>query len=102
MEQGQVRLEDRLDTAADLVRRHQTVAVMDVWRALLNARELWYPIVLQLHRFMVAASQVSVIMGGVVRPLIFLFGIRGVASSSAGLTLVLMLILLCFLVLQIS
>ena len=65
MKQGRVRLEDRLgniepDAAADLGRRHQTEVVMDVRRALLNARELWYLIVLQLHRFIVAVSRVSV------------------------------------------
>ena len=41
-------------------RRHQPEEVLDVRRALRNARELWYPIVLQLHRFMVAISWVSV------------------------------------------
>ena len=65
VEQGRVRLEDRLgnleaDTPADLGRRHQLEEVMDVQRALLNAREFWYPIVLQLHRFMVVISWVSV------------------------------------------
>ena len=33
---------------------------MDVRRALLNARDYWYPILLQLHRFMVAVSRVVV------------------------------------------
>ena len=59
VEQGRVRLEDRLgnekaDAAADLGRRHQLEQVMDVRRALLNASDSWYPIILQLHRFMVA------------------------------------------------
>ena len=44
VEQGRVRLEDRLgnqkaDAAADLGRRHQLEQVMDVRRALLNASE---------------------------------------------------------------
>ena len=65
VEQGPVRLEDRLgnieaDTASDLERPHQPEEVMDVRRAVLNARELWYPIILQLHRYMVAVSRVSV------------------------------------------
>ena len=54
VDQGRVRLEDQLgnaeaDTAADLGRRHQSEAVMDVRRALLNAREFWYPNMLQLR-----------------------------------------------------
>ena len=62
---GQVRLEDRLgnmeaDAAADLGRRHQEEEKMDARRALLNARDFWYPIVCQLHRFMVAVSRVTV------------------------------------------
>ena len=38
-------------------RRHQSESVMDPGRALLNH---WYPIILQLHRFMVAVSGVAV------------------------------------------
>ena len=30
------------DTAADLGRRHQSEAVVDARRALINAREFWY------------------------------------------------------------
>ena len=33
---------------------------MDVRRALVNSRELWYPIMQQLHRFMIAISLVTV------------------------------------------
>ena len=33
---------------------------MDTWRALLNARDHWYPIMLQLHRFTIAVSRVAV------------------------------------------
>ena len=65
VEQGRVREEDKVgnaeaDTAAVSGRRHQSEAVWDARRALLNARELWYPITLQLHRFMAAVSRVSV------------------------------------------
>ena len=65
VEQGGVRPEDKFanadaDTAADVGRRHQTEEVMDVRRALVNARSFWYPIMLQLHRFMIAVSRVSV------------------------------------------
>ena len=51
---------NEVDTAADLSRRHQSEEVLDARRTLLNARELWYPILLQLYRFMVAVSRVSV------------------------------------------
>ena len=65
VEQGRVREEDKLgnaeaDNAADLGRRQQSEVVMDARRALLNAWEYWYSIILQLHRFMVAVSPVSV------------------------------------------
>ena len=46
--------------AADLGRRHQTEAVMDARRALVDARELWYTFMQQLHRFMIAVFRVSV------------------------------------------
>ena len=49
------------DAAADLETRHQPEeVVMDVRRALLSARELGYPIVLQLHWYMVAVSRGAV------------------------------------------
>ena len=65
VDQGRVRAENRLgnieaDTAADQGRRHQTKDVMEVRRALLNPREHWLPVMLQLHRYMVAVSWVSV------------------------------------------
>ena len=52
VEQGLVRFEDRVGnseayTAADLGRRHQSDT------AIAARRELWHPVVLQLHRFMV-------------------------------------------------
>ena len=65
VDQGRVRLEDRLgnaeaDTAADLGRRRQSELAMDTRRALLNAGNLWCPVILQLHRYMVAVSGVAV------------------------------------------
>ena len=59
VEQGRVRLADELgdaeaDAAADLGRRHQSELIMDARRILLKVRTHWYPIILQLHRFMVA------------------------------------------------
>ena len=58
VEQGRVRLEDKLgyaeaDAAADLGWRHQSELLIDARRSLLNARNHWYPIILQLHRFMI-------------------------------------------------
>ena len=47
------------DTAADLGRRHQSEAI-DARRRLLQARSHWYPIMLDLHRFMIAVARVSV------------------------------------------
>ena len=63
VEQGRVREEDRLgnaEAAANLGRRLQSEVVMDAGRSLLNAWEQWYPFILQLHRFTVAVSWVSV------------------------------------------
>ena len=48
------------DTAADLGRRHQTEVLIDARRRLLQARGYWYPIMVDLHRFMVAIARVSV------------------------------------------
>ena len=48
------------DTAADLGRRHQSEVLIDARRRLLKARSLWYPIMLDLHRFMIAVARVSV------------------------------------------
>ena len=65
VEQGRVRLEDWLGNAeaaaaADLGRRHQSELLMDAWRILLTVRNHWYPIILQLHRFMIAVARVAV------------------------------------------
>ena len=48
------------DTAADLGRRHQSEVLIDARRRLLKARIYWYPILLDLHRFMIAVARVSV------------------------------------------
>ena len=65
VQQGRVRLIDQqvnseADTAADLGRRHQSVFFIDARRRLLKARSYWYPIMLDLHRFMIAVAWVSV------------------------------------------
>ena len=65
VQQGRVRLEDQVgnseaDTAADLGRRHQSEVLIDARRRLLKARSYWYPIMLDLHRFMIAVAGVSV------------------------------------------
>ena len=48
------------DTAADIGRRHQSEILIDARRRLLMARSHWYPIMLDLHRFMIAVARVSV------------------------------------------
>ena len=65
VQHGRVRLLDQqgnveADTAADLGRRHQTEVLIDARRRLLQARGYWYPIMVDLHRFMVAIARVSV------------------------------------------
>ena len=65
VQHGRVRLLDRLgnveaDIAADLGRRHQTELLIDARRKLLQARTYWYPIMTDLHRFMIAIARVSV------------------------------------------
>ena len=47
-------------TAADLGRRHQSEVLIDAGRRLLKARSYSYPIVLELHRFMIAVAWVTV------------------------------------------
>ena len=58
-------MEDQLgnseaDTAADLGRRHQSEILINARRRLLKARSYWYPIMTDLHRFMIAIARVSV------------------------------------------
>ena len=65
VQHGRVRLIDQqgnveADIAADLGRRHQTEVLVDAGRRLLQARSYWYPIVTDLHRFMIAIARVSV------------------------------------------
>ena len=48
------------DAAADLGRRHQSEILMNARRRLLKVRNHWYPIMLQLHRFMIAVARVIV------------------------------------------
>ena len=65
VQQGRVRLVDKqgnaeADVAADLGRRHQAEVLIDARRKLLAARSHWYPIMLDLHRFMIAIARVSV------------------------------------------
>ena len=65
VQQGRVTLEDQLgnaeaDDAADLGRRHQSEVLIDSWRRLLKVRGHWYPIVLLLHRLMIAVAGVTV------------------------------------------
>ena len=65
VQQGRVRLVDQqgnaeADTAADLSRRHQSEVLIDARRRLLGARRHWYPIMTDLHRFMIAIAGASV------------------------------------------
>ena len=45
-------------------RRHQSEVLIDARRRLRQARSHWYPIMSDLHRFMVAFAWVSVNHGG--------------------------------------
>ena len=47
------------DNAADLGRRHQSEILIDARRRLLGTRGHWYPIMTDLHRFMIAIARVS-------------------------------------------
>ena len=65
VQQGRVRLVDQqgnaeADAAADSGRRHHSEVLIDARRRLLTARCHWYPIMLDLHRFMIAVARVSV------------------------------------------
>ena len=65
VQHGHVRLVDQqgnleADVAADLGRRHQTEMLIDARRRLLQARSYWYPVMTDLHRFMIAVARVSV------------------------------------------
>ena len=65
VQQGRARLVDQLrnakaDAAADLGGRNQSEVLIDARRRLLSVRSYWYPIMLQLHRFMNAVAGVTV------------------------------------------
>ena len=65
VQHGRVRLTDQqgnveADIAADLGRRHQSEILINARRRLLQARSYWYPIMTDLHRFMIAIARVSV------------------------------------------
>ena len=62
---GDVRLEDLVgnngaDAAADLERLRQQDDVITARRDLLRVRRFWYPIILDLHKFMIAISRIEV------------------------------------------
>ena len=64
VQQGRARLMDQQGSAeaaaADLGRRHQSGILLDARRRLLKAQSHWYPIMLELHRSMIAIARVSV------------------------------------------
>ena len=62
---GDVRVEDLVgnngaDAAAHLGRLRQNDEIITARRNLLRVRRSWYPIMLDLHRFMVAISRIEV------------------------------------------
>ena len=65
VDNGDVRLEDLVgnngaDAAADLGRLRQQDDVITARRVLLRVRRFWYPIIFDLHKFMVAISRIEV------------------------------------------
>ena len=64
VDSGDVRLEDLVGNngadAADLGRLRQQDAVITARRDLLRVRRFWYPIIFDLHKFMVAISRIEV------------------------------------------
>ena len=65
VDNGDVRLEDLVgnngaDAAADLGRLRQHDDVITARRDLLRVRRFWYPIIFDLHKFMVAISRIEV------------------------------------------
>ena len=59
VQSGRVRLAEgnvEADAAADLGRRHQSEALIDAGSRLLKPRSHWYPVMLLLHRFMIAVA----------------------------------------------
>ena len=53
-------VDQQSDAAADLGRRRQSEVLIDARRRLLQARSHWYPIMSDLHRFMIVVVRVSV------------------------------------------
>ena len=77
---GDVRLEDLVgnngaDAAADLGRLRQQDAVITARRDLFRVRRFWYPIIFDLHKFMVAISRIEVNHDG--------FGGTGIVKTRA-------------------
>ena len=65
VQHGRVRLTDQqgnveADIAADLGLRHHSEVLINARRRLLQAGSYWYPIMTDLHRFMIAIARVSV------------------------------------------
>ena len=65
VDSGDVRLDDLVgnngaDAAADLGRLRQQDDVITARRDLLRVRRFWYPIIFDLHKFMVAVSRIEV------------------------------------------
>ena len=65
VDSGDVRLEDLVgnngaDAASDLGRLRQQDEVITARRDLLRVRRFWYPIIFDLHKFMVAISRIEV------------------------------------------
>ena len=65
VDNGDVRIEDLVgnngaDAAADLGRLRQQDDVITARRDLLRVRRYWYPILLDLHKFLVAISRIEV------------------------------------------
>ena len=104
VQQGRVRLVDQhgnaeVDAAADMGRRHQSEVVIDARRRLLQARCHWYPIMSDLHRFMIAVAWfLSIMVVRVVLLLILWFGIRRAGLRFVSLQFGLMLTWRLFLV----
>ena len=91
---GDVRLDDLVgnngdDAAADLGRLRQHDDVITARRNLLRVRRLWYPIMLDLHRFMVAISRIEVNHDGFggTAPDAMVWDKGGVAKTRAPCTL---------------
>ena len=108
VQQGRVRLVDQqgnaqADSAAESGRRHQSDILINARRRLLKTRSHWYPILLDLHRFMIAIARVSVNHDGRVGtapdPLVW---DQGVGLKFVSLLFWLMLILRLFLALLVS